>query len=91
MCQLPEPSAKANDDPTLFVGQHCRDFLSCRHDQAGLDFRFSQITACGSDQHCVWTRRANFSAAFFRSIEFQQDRLLHPHTWRPSAAPFNLF
>ncbi|HEU4596939.1 MAG TPA: hypothetical protein VFS10_17530, partial [Pyrinomonadaceae bacterium] len=43
-----------------------------QHDQAGLDFWVAQIAACGSDQDCVRARRANVSAAFFLSIEFQQ-------------------
>jgi hypothetical protein len=67
-----EPTTNAIDVASIFVGQHYHDFLHRQHDQEGLDFWVSQITACNDDSNCVRARRANVSAAFFLSIEFQQ-------------------
>ena len=67
-----EPAANVLDDATVFVGQHYHDFLNRRADPGGLGFWAGQITACGSDAACIDRARANVSAAFFLSIEFQQ-------------------
>jgi hypothetical protein len=61
----------ANDDPATFVGQHYHDFLNRQADPNGQSFWTNQITACGSDTSCRDEKRANVSAAFFLSVEFQ--------------------
>jgi hypothetical protein len=67
-----EPPTSPIDDAQAFVYTHYHDFLNREPDQAGLDFWTSQITACGSDAVCADAARANVSAAFYLSIEFQQ-------------------
>jgi Calx-beta domain/Domain of unknown function (DUF4214) len=54
-----------------FVRQHYIDFFNREPDAAGLAFWTNQITSCGSDAGCIDIKRANVSAAFFLSIEFQ--------------------
>jgi hypothetical protein len=60
------------DDAQAFVHMHYHDFLNREPDAAGLAFWTSQITACGTDAACIDAARANVSAAFYLSIEFQQ-------------------
>jgi len=59
-------------DAGFYVRQQYLDFLAREPDQGGLDFWKASITACGSNQQCLDTKRLNASAAFFLSIEFQQ-------------------
>jgi len=66
-----EPAANSIDDAQNYVCQHYHDFLNRQPDAAGLQFWTNQITACGTDQACIETRRINVSASFFLSIEFQ--------------------
>lgn len=61
-----------NADARFFVRQHYLDFLNREPDTSGLDFWRDQITSCGANQSCIEVRRINVSAAFFRSIEFQE-------------------
>ncbi|MBC8031743.1 MAG: S8 family serine peptidase [Pyrinomonadaceae bacterium] len=61
-----------NSDARFFVRQHYLDFLNREPDASGLAFWADQITSCGSNQGCIEVRRINVSAAFFRSIEFQE-------------------
>jgi CSLREA domain-containing protein len=68
-----EPSINAIDDARNFVRQHYHDFLNREPDTSGWDFWTNQITSCGSDLQCVDVRRISVSAAFFLSIEFQQN------------------
>jgi Calx-beta domain/Domain of unknown function (DUF4214) len=67
-----EPAASPLDDAQAFVYTHYHDFLNREPDAAGLAFWTNQITACGSDATCADAARANVSAAFYLSIEFQQ-------------------
>jgi hypothetical protein len=67
-----EPAISPIDDAQAFVYTHYHDFLNREPDSAGLAFWTSQITACGSDAACIDAARANVSAAFYLSIEFQQ-------------------
>jgi hypothetical protein len=60
------------DDAGSYVGQHYHDFLNREADAAGRAFWTDQITSCGGDQTCIELRRINVSAAYFRSIEFQE-------------------
>ena len=60
------------DDHRSFVRRHYLDFLNREPDTAGLNFWINEITSCGADAQCREVRRVNVSAAFFRSIEFQQ-------------------
>jgi len=68
----PEAVTNPIDDAQSFVAMQYHDFLNREPDAAGLAFWTSQITACGVDQTCLDTARANVSAAFYLSIEFQQ-------------------
>ena len=68
----PESLITPIDDAQSFVSTHYHDFLNREPDTAGLAFWTSQITACGADAACVDSARANVSAAFYLSIEFQQ-------------------
>jgi Calx-beta domain-containing protein len=56
----------------IFVGQHYHDFLARQSDSPGQVFWENQISSCGTNAACINDRRANVSAAFFLSIEFQQ-------------------
>jgi CSLREA domain-containing protein len=60
------------DSDDTFVCQHYHDFLNRQADDGGQSFWASQLAACGADAQCRAARRANVSAAFFLSIEFQQ-------------------
>jgi len=68
------------DDPSFFVRQHYLDFLNREPDAPGLSFWTGEITECSdatkrrsgeSISACVERKRANTSAAFFLSPEFQ--------------------
>jgi len=59
------------DDAATFVGQHYHDFLNRQADSEGQAYWTQQITSCGNNASCVDEKRANVSAAFFLSIEFQ--------------------
>jgi subtilisin family serine protease len=61
-----------NSDQRFFVRQQYLDFLNREPDNAGLEFWRDQITSCGANAACIEVRRINVSAAFFRSIEFQE-------------------
>ena len=60
------------DNTTLFVEQQYRDFLDREPDDGGLQFWSGEIQKCGGDAGCLDGMRANTSAAFFLSIEFQE-------------------
>src|SRR6266496_868484 len=61
------------DDADFFVNQHYVDFLGRFPDTGGFNFWIGQITTtCGTDQTCIYNRRAAVSASFFVSPEFQQ-------------------
>ncbi|HWS54993.1 MAG TPA: S8 family serine peptidase, partial [Pyrinomonadaceae bacterium] len=55
-----------------FVRQNYLDFLNRAPDAGGLGFWSKGINDCGASAGCVSFNRANTSAAFFLSIEFQQ-------------------
>jgi hypothetical protein len=71
-CLSNAPAGNPIDQPDFFVKQQYLDFLNRTADQSGLDFWTRELTSCGSDRACMDTKRANVSAAFFISIEFQQ-------------------
>src|SRR6266567_4187677 len=61
------------DDADFFVNQHYVDFLGRFPDTGGFNFWIGQITTtCGTDQTCIYNRRAAVSASFFFSDEFQK-------------------
>jgi hypothetical protein len=77
-----EIKAKPNpiDEASFFVAQHYRDFLNREPDAPGLAHWTSEITECSdpakrgpgeSLEACTERKRANTSAAFFLSPEFQ--------------------
>ena len=68
------------DDAAFFVAQHYRDFLNREPDIPGLNHWTGEITECSdpakrfpgeSFELCTERKRANTSAAFFLSPEFQ--------------------
>ncbi|HEY6245665.1 MAG TPA: PQQ-dependent sugar dehydrogenase [Pyrinomonadaceae bacterium] len=68
------------DDPAFFVRQHYLDFLNREPDAPGLSFWTGEITECSDASQrqpgesmaaCFERKRANTSAAFFLSPEFQ--------------------
>jgi parallel beta-helix repeat protein len=69
---LPEAATNPVDDAQSFVYLHYHDFLNREPDATGLAFWTNQITACNGDAKCIDAARANVSAAFYLSIEFQQ-------------------
>jgi hypothetical protein len=66
-----DPGADTIDNPQFFVRQHYNDFLGRSPDASGLQFWTNNIESCGADANCVAVKRADTSAAFFLSIEFQ--------------------
>lgn len=60
------------DVPSYMVRQQYVDFLDREPDESGSVFWVNQIVSCGTDAHCVEIKRINVSAAFYRSIEFQE-------------------
>ena len=82
------------DDAEFFVRQHYRDFLGREADADGLAFWINEIAACGDDATCRENKRANVSAAFFLSIEFQETGYFIYRLYRASlgfAPPFASF
>ena len=68
----PNPS----DSTSFFVRQHYRDFLNREPDASGLNHWTNEIESCGADAQCREVKRINVSAAFFLSIEFQENGYL---------------
>ena len=77
-----QPCSAANpiDCPEFFVSQHYSDFLNRRPDIPGLNHWTNEVTECSdlvkrfpgeSFELCTERKRANTSAAFFLSPEFQ--------------------
>ncbi|HEX4901009.1 MAG TPA: DUF4214 domain-containing protein [Pyrinomonadaceae bacterium] len=60
------------DDSDFFVSEQYVDFLGRFPDQGGFDYWTNQITSCGSNAACVYSRRVGVSAAFFVEAEFQR-------------------
>ncbi|HXI62728.1 MAG TPA: Calx-beta domain-containing protein, partial [Pyrinomonadaceae bacterium] len=69
---VPESITNPIDDAQSFVYMQYHDFLNREPDATGLAFWTNQITVCGTNQTCIDSARANVSAAFYLSIEFQQ-------------------
>jgi len=65
-----------HDQEAFFVAQNFRDFLNRQPDESGWDFWTNQISSCGADEQCLEARRISVSAAFFLSIEFQNNGFL---------------
>jgi hypothetical protein len=77
-----EPATNPIDDTDTFVRQHYRDFLNREPDASGLQFWKDNIDKCNdparrpaglTTAHCIELFRINTSAAFFLSIEFQNE------------------
>lgn len=60
------------DDSDFFVNEQYVDFLGRFPDQGGFDYWTSQITSCGGNAACIYSRRVGVSAAFFVEAEFQR-------------------
>jgi hypothetical protein len=60
------------DDADFFVYEQYIDFLSRFPDQGGQDYWTNQITSCGGNAACIYSRRVGVSAAFFVEAEFQR-------------------
>jgi hypothetical protein len=67
-------------DAAFFVRQHYHDFLNREPDASGLAFWVNQTTNCGNPNLEVC--RVNVSAAFFKSIEFQETGYLVERTYK---------
>jgi WD40 repeat protein len=65
-----------HDQDAFFVAHNYLDFLNRQPDQSGWDFWTNQIAACGTDEQCLEARRIGVSAAFFLSIEYQNNGFL---------------
>jgi hypothetical protein len=65
------PVKDATFNTDFFVRQHYLDFFTREPDAGGLAFWKDQIDSC-TTQECRQIRRINVSAAFFKSIEFQE-------------------
>ena len=66
------PAAQSIDQVCFFVAQHYRDFLSREADGSGFAFWTNNLANCGMDANCLEVGRINVSAAFLRSIEFNE-------------------
>lgn len=66
-----EPSTNAIDETSIFVSQQYHDFLNRQPDPNGLTFWVNNIESCGTNAKCREFKRADTSAAFFLSTEFQ--------------------
>jgi YVTN family beta-propeller protein len=66
------PSNNVIDATASFVAQQYQDFLSRDPDPAGFNFWQNEINSCGNNKACVEVKRINVSAAFYKSIEFQE-------------------
>ena len=67
------PTSNPIDGPPLFVRQHYHDFLNRDPDNVGFAFWQNEISQCGSNAQCVEVKRIHVSAAFFLSIEYQEE------------------
>ena len=83
------PPANPIDNAQFFVGQHYRDFFNREGDAGGVAYWSAQIAACGADAGCIEDKRADVSAAFFISIEFQNTGYL-VHRFSVASFPENL-
>jgi hypothetical protein len=61
------------DSTNFFVRQQYADFLGRVPDLSGFAFWANQIDSCINDTDCQTIRRINVSAAFYLSIEFQEN------------------
>jgi hypothetical protein len=85
-CLSNAPAGNPIDQPDFFVKQQYLDFLNRTADQSGLDFWTRELLSCGNDQACMDNKRANVSAAFFLSIEFQQTGYLVERLYKTAYA-----
>jgi hypothetical protein len=85
-CLANAPAGNPIDQPDFFVKQQYLDFLNRTADQSGLDFWTRELTSCGGDPACLDNKRANVSAAFFLSIEFQQTGYLVERLYKTAYA-----
>ena len=88
-CLSNAPAGNPIDQADFFVKQQYLDFLNRTADPIGLAFWTNEITSCGSDPACIDTKRANVSAAFFLSIEFQQTGYLVERIYKTSYGDFS--
>jgi hypothetical protein len=88
-CLSNAPDGNPIDQSDFFVKQQYLDFLNRTADSSGLAFWTNEIASCGSDQACIDTKRANVSAAFFLSIEFQQTGYLVERIYKTSYGDFS--
>jgi hypothetical protein len=68
-------SANAIDSNEYFVRQQYLDFLGREPDQHGFEYWSGQLNQCNADTDCLRQRRIDVSAAFFKSVEFEQTGL----------------
>jgi hypothetical protein len=85
-CLSNAPAGNPIDQSDFFVKQQYLDFLNRTADQSGLDFWTKELSSCGGNQACLDDKRANVSAAFFLSIEFQQTGYLVERIYKAAYA-----
>lgn len=68
----PNESLNVIDSNDYFVRQQYLDFLGREPDRQGLDYWTGKLNECNLDADCLRQRRIDVSAAFFKSVEFQQ-------------------
>jgi hypothetical protein len=76
------------DQTAFFVRQHYIDFLNRAPDPNGFAFWVNNIESCGTNMSCRDLKRADVSAAFFLSIEFQETGFLVHRIYRASLNRF---
>ncbi|HEX8719522.1 MAG TPA: DUF4214 domain-containing protein [Pyrinomonadaceae bacterium] len=79
------------DYAEYFVRQHYVDFLGREPDESGRAYWTNKIKSCGADARCVEGMRIDVSAAYFRSIEFQQTGYVVYRLYRGSLGRTVLF
>ena len=79
------------DYAEYFVRQHYVDFLGREPDESGRAYWTSKIKNCGASAQCVEAMRIDVSAAYYRSIEFQQTGYLVYRLYRASLGRTVLF
>jgi len=79
------------DYAEYFVRQHYVDFLGREPDESGRAYWTAKIKDCGANPRCVETMRIDVSAAYYRSIEFQQTGYVVYRLYRGSLGRTVLF
>ncbi|MEN3368196.1 MAG: hypothetical protein V7609_339 [Verrucomicrobiota bacterium] len=66
------PTSNPIDNTNFFIRQLYIDFVGREPEPAASTFLANQINACGTNDDCLQSRRADVATAFFTSLEFHQ-------------------